>query len=568
MSLTSKINVKKNNKQKLSKFNIIDIKNLINSNKDKQKKYFSNKIERKYYTDLLSIEFINNRLYRQEMDDYININLLIEDYFSFDRLFNFRSGLIALSEYHLSSATLNEKMLYNDSSLETIILAYKYIFQIELNKKTNVFESVEDSLIPEQKIFDQILIKYFNTPTSNYNILNSIFFYRSFPIFNFIIYNKIKNYDFFKKRISESNNFDFYFQTIPNLKDITYLNYLIDDDLEIYIQNVKHLLNNNYNILDYVFYNETFPINHTEYILILELFDDLTIDDQTALFNINIPTIDDLEDDDNDNAYLTIYLYIMIQELRILYGKNDSDVYFNFNKFFNFPVIEYFDQPPDEKIFNNYKNKTLKLDFSTVKHLIYKGFIRLFIEYFTALVILYDNKLESILDLNHGSTNFPIPHIQLFHLSATENKENTTINTIKINKINNMYKKLPNDVYNIFFCDLRNYKRILREYMTTKSAKKFYKNLNLLMVDTNTINIYNYFNLHGDIYKNIYKTIDKFVNTLKYISLIRNSKNYPLLLFFLFSNNKIKFIYEPNNDSFLKSLQNLLYTDLDIYISE
>lgn len=135
-----------------------------------------------------------------------------------------------------------------DMTLDFIKTLYKNIYIRFYNKFYNniKYKNKEDFIL------NLILKKEYNVPNDLYYI-NNFFFYRSFPIFNYLLCKNKKNI------INNDDNIKFDYDAVTDIKllknvlfDLMYTN----DDINIYKKNIINLLNSNNNIFEYIIFEE------------------------------------------------------------------------------------------------------------------------------------------------------------------------------------------------------------------------------------------------------------------------------------------------------------------------
>jgi hypothetical protein len=556
-----RININKSIKQSNLKLNIIDIKNLCNFN-IKESKLCAKK-EFNYltifYTDILPYKFIQEVIsinIKYNFDNLLNMNMLFNNSYT-NSVLRYRSGFTALLEFNIPNTTYNENVLNNNIHIETIFITYKYIYNLKIDN-SKFFYNHRNIHIQRNKEFDYIITNYFQAPNSKSDVINSIFFYRNFPIFNYILY---LNRKYYQTDIDE--NFDFKFDDNVNISDLTCLNYLIKSDINVYISNINKLINNINNILEYnIYYYDN------------DICDDFMNILYNRLLNYD-PDTENIDNIVNNNKYentmdkiQNYYFYIIIKELRINFELHNTDIYFNINKLLNLPEVTqisfqdthiYIGEGLDKRIKTRLNSGKLIIDKNDLNNLLIRGLLRIYIEMVHVLMILNYNKINRIdpaINENNREISDDTCNYELIY----------SINNIKLDKINEIYKNISSDNINLYMSEL------LFSIYNTNLLK------NMFNIDTNNLKIIDilkpYSNM-GDMleyflelsYMIPIQLIDKFINTLTFINTIKNSKNYPLFMFLLMSNPDIKILINNSNNSLLKSLENMYDTRYIGYIN-
>ncbi|CCU55365.1 unknown similar to AMEV044 [Adoxophyes honmai entomopoxvirus 'L'] len=593
MSYTLNLQSNKDIKKNLINILLIDVSKIKNVNvipkNMKIHNFFSD--QKIKYTDIFAHKFFNEYINRKPEVNSLNMNMLFNIVKDNIDILKYRGGYVTLMSMEVNEINYNNTMLSNTISLQSIFLFYKFIYSstIENVIQYNRNISYEDKGILK---FDDILINILNTPNSQFELMNNIFLYRTFPIFNYIMYKNKKKYcDKIK-----SANFDFLFDN-PNIMNTTCLNYMLTESTEIenYINNIKNVLNNNINILDYNLYT-------TDDIIITgENISYIYNNIQESINNSNNYYLFDREivennDDLSGEELLNNLHSIVVEEIRLDYIKNYTDMYFNINKIIKLPNVVYprgdLEYPNDisnigidVKILSHIRTNNIKISKDDVHRLLVRGLLRFYIESFTSLLLSivknanmailpnseFVNDIEaSLQNISNISTinDFKMETINLYYKYILTHKQydylysnmifnNSLLNALYNNNntnnrnIVNTQESIPNDFdilleYNENETDYP----VLRSSMSVCKYKKLYKFLWQNKFNTQIV------------------IIEKFINTLSFINTIKNSKNYALYIFYLFSNINIKVLLDPdfNNNALCVSLNNLYNTKYSAYV--
>ncbi|CCU56268.1 unknown similar to AMEV044 [Mythimna separata entomopoxvirus 'L'] len=547
------------------------------------------------YTDILSHKFFIEYINKSSVNT-LNMYLL---YDTQEQGLNTRGGYVSLMLMEIIEIPYNDKILSNTVSLQTIFMIYKFIYNSNIIK-TNLYNyniMIDNSI--RIKKFDSILIKFLNSPSSQSDVMNSILLYRSFPIFNYIMYLNRKQF------CNVTNpSFDFVFDN-PNVLNTTCLNYMLTEtsDIKDYISNIKHLVNMNLNILDYNLYvSDVTILTDNKINIIYNRLNGIINDQNTNILlereeedtsiDITINATDIL----NENSY-----NIVIEEIRLDYGKSYNDLYFNINQLLNLPSItpnrsiyeiSISDKGLDKEILRNLRNKNNSITKDDIKRLLVRGLLRFYIEAFTCLLILSVNKesnrnMEFLSRYNELNIDITPDYITYDRISL--------INEIKMNILNDYYKYTINkDKFKLLYSSMGYASNIIEniyayinpnqidnnteqadivnnpEQINDRDLRYIIDLNNTNSILTKTVNVCYYKNLFISLYNNKFETqislIKKFNNTITLMNTIKNNKNYPLYIFLLFSNINVKVLMEPLNNNICKSLDNIFSTKYCAYI--
>lgn len=161
----------------------------------------------------------------------------------------------------------------------------------------------------ETSILDLVLKKEYNVP-NDLDYINNFFFYRSFPIFNYLL---CKHKNIIINDIDNKFDYD-HIKDIKLLENVLFDMIYTDDDIDIYKKNITNLLNSNSDIFDYIIFEERVDAS----------FNNINIDKlyHTNYNNIaNIATID----------FLLIYIlnYIFNNEYNINTNSEEMNFFKN-----------------------------------------------------------------------------------------------------------------------------------------------------------------------------------------------------------------------------------------------
>ncbi|AAG02750.1 hypothetical protein AMV044 [Betaentomopoxvirus amoorei] len=579
MSYTSQIQSNKRIKKNDINIFLVDTSQLYNINTISKNinihKIYSN--ENIKYTDIFSHKFINVYISRIPEVNSLNMNLLFDN--TNFNILKYRGGYNALMAMEINEIIYNSNMISNSVSVETIFMIYKYIYDTKIQNITSYDLNIghENKMISE---FDNILINYLNAPNNKFEIINNIFFYRSFPIFNYIIYKHKKRYC-----NSDNNNFDILFNN-PNKINTSCLDYLLTNNtnIEDYINNVRHFLNININILDYNIYIKDNIISdqNISYIYnnVNESINNLN---NYILFDRNI--IDNIFAF-NDQELRNNLHSIVIEEIRLDYGKHYTDTYFNINQLLELPNIiqnidiidDMSDQGIDIKFLNHVRTNKIKITKDNIHRLLVRGLMRFYIEALTSILICCI-KIENP---NNDITENKIYGI--LHASLRDSDNIYTINNIKMEVINKCYDYILDKKKYKFLYSRLAFNPVLLEKLVSNTNIEHNEDLSNFPFEYN-FNIDN----NNDVllrsfkvckYKKLYRflcerkfqtqisLIEKFSNTISILNTIKNNKNYPLFVFLLFSNIDVKVLLDPsfNNNKLCRSLNNMYDAKYNAYV--
>jgi hypothetical protein len=294
------------------------------------------KIKENMYKSEKAINFVKDIInqYNNNDDDKYSLSFLISN--------NNKLGIFLT---HIRDIFLDINNL-KDMTLSYIKTLYKNFYNRFYN---NI--KYKDKQIP---ILDLVLKKEYNVPNDLYYI-NNFFFYRSFPIFNYLLC-KHKNII-----ISDNDNkFDYnHIKDIKLLENVLFDMIYTNDDIDIYKKNITNLLNSNSDIFDYIIFEERVDIG----------FGNIDID---SLYNIEYKNMSDIATID----FLLIYIlnYIFNNE----YGINNN---FNNIKFFKNETVNNF----LKKLINE-KNNDVLYYLLYISHIVF---------YFDFFKHIYNSILES-----------------------------------------------------------------------------------------------------------------------------------------------------------------------------
>ncbi|CCU55647.1 unknown similar to AMEV044 [Choristoneura biennis entomopoxvirus] len=548
------------------------------------------------YTDIFAHKFIKVYITRTPEVNSINMNLLFDN---INDILNYRGGYNVLMSMEINEIIYNSNMISNNISLQSIFMIYKYIYNLKLDNivsyNRNIGHEIK-SIGPEVKNitdFDNILVNYLNTPNSKFELMNSIFFYRSFPIFNYIMYTNRKRYC-----DTTNDNFDLIFNN-PTKLNTTCLDYLLTNNTEIeeYINNIRNLLNININVLDYSIYvmDEIIknPIITYIYNKIQNSINDLNnyiLFDNDIVENIN---------NFNENELSNNLHSIVVEEIRLDYGKQYTDMYFNINKLLKLPNVtindynvdeyDYTNLSMDTKILTYIRKNNIQITTKDIHRLIVRGLLRFYIEALTSIIISCVNIEKSdLIEITKKDISNSI-----IYTSLRSSDDIYMINNIKMEVINKCYDyTLGKEKYKFLYSRLAFKPYILKKLVSkiTEPAELdeevegpeanlefFPDNYDYTTpIDDNVLNISFSVCKYKKLYRLLCETnfstqisiIEKFNNTISIINTIKNSKNYPLHIFLLFSNIDVKVLLDPsfNNNSLCRSLDNLYNPKYIAYI--
>lgn len=178
-----------------------------------------------------TINFINNTLNKDDSDTY-SLSCLISN--------DFKLGIFATTISNIGLDINNLK----DMSWDFVKTLYVTFYNKFINGEYN-------NIYNQSPILNHVLEKEYNAPNDMYYI-NNLFFYRSFPIFNFLIYTQRNNL------LSNINkNFDYDYDSMPKLLNNVLFDLIyIDGDINTYKRNIVNLLNSDNNIINYIILKE------------------------------------------------------------------------------------------------------------------------------------------------------------------------------------------------------------------------------------------------------------------------------------------------------------------------
>ncbi|BAO49505.1 hypothetical protein [Alphaentomopoxvirus acuprea] len=516
--------IRRSSKNNIS-MSLVDNSKISNINNDFyfiSKKYsiftiasFSNDIASKFIQSLASItssKFIFNI---DQLYDSATINLTT------------KSGFILLYLLKITDSPQTTDILSYNMDINAMRLYYNMFYDLYINKD----KFTRKVTLGVDTFIDNLLLNNLNMHYSNSDMLNTFFFYRTFPIFNYAMY--ILNNRYYDKHILYDQpdiKFDFDFTNINNINilDMTFLNYIHNDNIEIYMLNINHLLNINYNILDYLFsYKIYFDEEETNVLL-------------TSIYNPAFAITSR-----GTATYIDACAYIILKEIGIIAGILDSEVYFKFSEMLSkkklprqYDIRIKVENRLKEEIISNYG----------LLCLLTRGLIRIFTEISNVLLcIKSSDENDPIHDMRHISNFDRIPDEDMRN-KIFENLHYGNLDIIS--KYYNRGNIADYDILSIINFVDGSIHDIINKFAIEQS-KPVIKQIFI----------------HFDIIKAILSIITKFINTLKYISLIISNDNYKLLLFLLFSNNNTKLIVEPQDNVLVNNLIQLYKSKYDIYVS-
>lgn len=415
-------------KQNIYGIKIFNYDNNLNYNDDNVIKH---KITNKYIDEQDSyINIISKIIYNKISDvkkifnNKINFNLLYKR----DKYIN---GFETLQIFNIYNFDFNESFLYVDISLPSLIMIYSMLYnEKSINKNFDYY------ILYNSDYLDELLIKYHNAPNSSSPILNKILYLRSFPIFNYIM-EKISN-----KYLNDNNRHLLpltYQEDINNpdfTKDITFLNYLYFDNIDYYTYNIKNLMNNNINILSYLF--------NIESSIDFRNFNDILSNEYN---------IDNIYQDTNNFNENILNLYILKNELLNITNIIDDDMYFENNKLYNLNKIVI---DKDIKYSQNTLLQELKNynDNKLLNAIYLKGLYRFYHEMLTICTNFFINGI--ILSNNKNGFNYNYIDNEAIEYTINNISLIKSINNNKINFINNSFNHSinSNNISKIFFTNL------------------------------------------------------------------------------------------------------------------
>jgi hypothetical protein len=218
--------------------------------------YLSNYDSKEY--DNYTYELYRTITQKKKFDDEDIKNLLVNHYDKLSKTYINNYPTYLLIDVNNNKGIFSTKNLTIDLDIDNLSDIewnfIKHIYRVLFDKSKYTHSQIYDQVINNNNKRRSVLDIIFDSDYNNFSDLyyiNIFYFYRSFPIFNYLLYiNKSKILEDYNT--NKPNKYDIY-DTFDEKKanNVLFFN-LYNENTKIYLKNVENLLNTNTNIFDYM----------------------------------------------------------------------------------------------------------------------------------------------------------------------------------------------------------------------------------------------------------------------------------------------------------------------------